>query len=180
MNIAVYCSSRQGLSSDIEATALALGKWIGQNGHTLVYGGVNAGLMHTVAQASHDAGAHVVGVVPEYFMHRLDEVVDEVIETRDLNDRKDEMYRRSDAFVVLPGGIGTIDEWIATLSQITVDGSSRRIVVMNLDGMYDHMVEQLNVTEESPYARVKGMVDISIIASTINEMIESLEEIEQM
>lgn len=180
MNIAVYCSSRQGLSADIEATAIALGQWIGQNGHTLVYGGVNAGLMHTVAQASHDNGAHVVGVVPEYFMHRLDEVVDEVIETRDLNDRKDEMYRRSDAFVVLPGGIGTIDEWIATLSQITVDGSSRRIVVMNLDGMYDRMIEQLQVTEESPFARVKGMVDISIIASTIDEMIESLETIEQL
>ena len=180
MNIAVYCSSRQGLSSDIEATALALGQWIGTNGHTLVYGGVNAGLMHTVAQASHDAGAHVVGVVPEYFMHRLDNVVDEVIETRDLNDRKDEMYHRSDAFVVLPGGIGTIDEWIATLSQITVDGSSRRIVVMNLDGMYDKMIEQLQITEESPFARVKGMTEISIIATTIHEMLQSLEDIEQL
>ena len=180
MNIAVYCSSRQGLAPEIEATAQALGQWIGTNGHTLVYGGVNAGLMHTVAQAAHDAGAQVVGVVPEYFMHRLDEVVDDVIETRDLNDRKDEMYRRSDAFVVLPGGIGTIDEWIATLSQITVDGSPRRIVVMNLDGMYDHMVEQLKATNESPYARVATMLDISIIASTIDEMLEALDTLDTL
>lgn len=177
MNIAVYCSSRNGLSAQVEETAVALGQWIGINGHTLVYGGVNAGLMHTVAQTAHDNGARVVGVVPHYFMHRLDEVVDEVIETRDLNDRKDEMYRRSDAFVVLPGGIGTIDEWIATLSQITVDGSSRHIVVMNLNGMYDHTVEQLQATAASPFARVEGMLSISTIATTVDEMIHSLKQL---
>ncbi len=175
MNIAVYCSSREGLPQEVEATAIALGKWMGEHGHTLVYGGVNAGLMHTIAQSAHDHGSHVVGVVPGYFMDGLDEVVDEVVETRDLNDRKDEMYHRSDAFVVLPGGIGTIDEWIATLSQITVDGSARRIVVMNLDGMYDHTVEQLKATDASIYARVKDMLAINIITTTIPQMLEALE-----
>lgn len=177
MNIAVYCSSRDGLPQYIEDIAIALGKWIGENHHTLVYGGVRAGIMHTVAQAAHDHGAHVVGVVPQCFKHRLDDVVDEPVFTQNLNDRKAAMYDRSDHFVVLPGGIGTIDEWIATLSQITVDGSPRRIVVMNLDGMYDHTVEQLRVSNESLFARVKNMTEISIITTTTSQMIEALEQL---
>ncbi len=175
MNIAVYCSSRKGLPAEVEATAVALGEWLGAHGHTLVYGGVNAGLMHTIAQSAHDHGSHVVGVVPECFKNNVDEVVDEAVTTRDLNDRKAEMYRRSDAFVVLPGGIGTIDEWIATLSQITVDGSPRRIVVMNLHGPYHHIGAQLKATDASIYARMRGMTDISIITTTIPEMLAALE-----
>ena len=175
MNIAVYCSSREGLPRDIEDIAVTLGQWLGGNGHTLVYGGVKAGLMHTVAQAAHDSGARVVGVVPECFKQRLDEVVDEPVYTQNLNDRKAEMYDRSDHFVVLPGGIGTIDEWIATLSQITVDQSPRRIVVMNLDGMYDATVEQLRASSDSLFARVGNMLDISVITTTTQQMIEALE-----
>mgnify|MGYP003293488361 CR=1 FL=1 len=175
MNIAVYCSSRDGLPQHIEDIAVALGQWLGKNGHTLVYGGVHAGLMHTVAQAAHDSGARVVGVVPECFKQRIDEVVDEPVYTQNLNDRKAEMYSRSDHFVVLPGGIGTIDEWVATLSQITVDQSPRRIVVMNLDGMYDHTVKQLEASSKSLFARVGNMLDISIITTTSQQMIEALE-----
>ena len=78
MNVAVYCASRENLGEKYEAPAIALGKWLGENGHTLVYGGVKSGLMHTVAQAAHDAGAHIVGVVPERFVERADAVVDEV------------------------------------------------------------------------------------------------------
>lgn len=177
MNIAVYCSSRDGLPQYIEDIAIALGKWIGENGHTLVYGGARSGIMHTVAQAAHDHGAHVVGVVPECFRHCLDEVVDEPVFTQNLNDRKAVMYDRSEHFVVLPGGIGTIDEWIATLSQITVDGSPRRIVVMNIDGMYDHTVEQLRASSESMFARVKNMLDISIITTTTQQMIDTLNKL---
>ena len=177
MNIAVYCASVEGLGENIASTARELGQWIGRNGHTLVYGGANAGLMHVVAQAAHDSGAHVVGVLPEFFRHRLDPVVDEVIFTRDLNDRKAEMYSRGEVFVVLPGGLGTIDEWIATVSHISVDKSPRRVVVMNLNGMYDNMVEQMRVTTQSPFSRGIDFAALSLVASNIPHMIEILNEI---
>ncbi len=177
MNIAVYCASREGLDAIFEAPAEALGKWIGENGHTLVYGGVKAGLMHSVAQAAHDAGAHIVGVVPKRFLERTDTVVDEVVECSDLGDRKVMMMDRADAFVVLPGGLGTLDEWISTLSQIIVnDDDHRPIFVVNVDGIYTHQLEQLRATAQSPFARGKH-IDSSIEVADASALIAELNKI---
>lgn len=178
MNIVVYCSSRADLGAEYEEIASALGQWVGSNGHTLVYGGVNAGLMHSVAQACHDAGAKVVGVVPEVFSYRTDEVCDEVILTADLNERKGKMIEIGDVFVVLPGGIGTIDEWVSTLSDIMVRekvdaNADRPIVVVNHRGMYDGMIAQLATTNDSPFARGKR-VDRSIAVADIEQLLQTL------
>ena len=81
MKIAVYCSSREDLGPDVTGAAEMVGSAIGRCGATLVYGGVNAGLMHTVAGAASRAGARVLGVVPEIFRHRADPVCDEVVFT---------------------------------------------------------------------------------------------------
>ena len=177
MNIAVYCASREDLGEIYEAPSKALGKWMGENGHTLVYGGVKAGLMHTVAQSAHDAGAHIVGVVPMRFLARTDAVVDEVIECTDLGDRKVIMMDRADAFVVLPGGLGTLDEWLSTLSQIIVNVDDHRpIFVVNTEGMYTHQLEQLRDTAHSPFARGKH-IDCSIEVANGEELIAALEQI---
>ncbi len=179
MKIAVYCSSREGLAPQYVESAQALGAWIGEHGHTLVYGGVKSGLMHTVAQATHDAGGTVVGVVPERFTHRTDPVVDQVIGCHDLGDRKTIMMDHADAFVVLPGGLGTIDEWISTLSQLIVnDGDQRSIVVVNTGGLYDHQLAQLTATAHSPFARGKH-IDMSIAVNTIEELYVELEKISE-
>ena len=173
--IGVFCSAAEGIDKAYFDAAREVGSWMARRGIALVYGGARMGLMEATAQAAKEAGGNVVGVVPECFKQRLDEVVDEPVYTQNLNDRKAEMYDRSDHFVVLPGGIGTIDEWIATLSQITVDQSPRRIVVMNLDGMYDATVEQLRASSDSLFARVGNMLDISVITTTTQQMIEALE-----
>lgn len=178
MNIVVYCSSRADLGAEYEAIATSLGKWIGENGHTLVYGGVYAGLMHTVAQASHDAGADIIGVVPEIFSHRADELCDKVILTANLNERKGKMIEIGDIFVVLPGGIGTIDEWISTLSDMMVmetrdANADRPIVVVNHNGMYDATIAQFASTNESIFARGRR-VDRSLIVTDIPQMLSAL------
>ena len=116
MNIVVYCSAQDGLDKKYQQLAQALGTWIGQNGHTLVYGGVKSGLMHVTAQAAHDTGGHITGVIPEMFKHRQDPLCNEVVSTSDLQQRKQYMIEHGDVFVVLPGGIGTLDEWISTTS----------------------------------------------------------------
>ncbi len=179
MRIAVYCSSQPGLGERLEAPARELGKWMGGHGHTLVYGGVNRGLMHTVAQACHDAGGTVVGVVPERFAAGTDPVVDRVIACSDLAERKDIMMRESDAFVVLPGGIGTLDEWISTLSQILVSqADSRPIVALNLDGMFTPTIEQLRLMAQSPMAR-NQRIDMTVEATSTARLIAELEKLEQ-
>lgn len=178
MKFAVYCSSRQRLDQEYIQLAQALGQWIGTHGHTLVYGGVNAGLMHEVAQACHDAGGHVTGVNIEAFKHRTDPLVDEVIYTANLGERKACMYQLADAFIVLPGGLGTADEWMATLSQLVVDGSERRIIVVNRHGMYDSLLRYLDEMAHSPFARHRHL-DLTVPVTTLQELIEKLEEYEK-
>lgn len=193
--VAVYCSSRGGLPEGVERGAAMIAESIGKAGADLVYGGVNAGLMHVVAEAAHNAGARVIGVIPEVFIHRADSLCDELIPTSDLNARKGKMIEISDIFIVLPGGVGTIDEWISTLSHIMVYGAAAGkpqphdetaagkpqshadcpIMVWNHAGMYDGMVAQLAATNESVYARGKR-VDRSRIFSSAEELSEDLEK----
>lgn len=158
VNIVVYCSSRGDLPKDIVDGAKLIGETIGQCGATLVYGGVNAGLMHVVAQAASDAGATVHGVVPEIFLHRADGLCHMITKAKDLNDRKGVMISEGDAFVVLPGGIGTIDEWISTISHIlaaerTDSSANRPILVWNRDGMYDSLIEAIRQSDASLYGQ---------------------------
>ena len=118
MNICVFCSSAEGLSSDYVKAAAEVGTAIGSRGHALVFGGYEMGLMGTVARSARDAGARVIGVLP-CRNGELDRGVfgcDEIYEADGLSGRKEEMMRRSDAFVVLPGAFGTLDELYCVLS----------------------------------------------------------------
>lgn len=180
MNVVVYCSANPNLPNEITSIATALGKWIGVGCHSLVYGGVNAGLMHITAQASHDAGCKsIVGIVPEFFKHRADPLCTELVLARDLNDRKSLLIRRGDVFVVLPGGLGTVDEWISTLSHLVVEDSGRYIIVVNHNGMYDAMAQQLLNTAQSQFSR-SPLIASSILVNNSQELINKLNEINKL
>jgi uncharacterized protein (TIGR00730 family) len=175
MKIAVYCSSCANLASEYVTPAQVLGEWIGKNGHELVFGGVNAGLMHVVSQATHDSGGKVIGVIPTMFLHRASSINDEVIKTHDLNGRKSTMIDISDLFVVLPGGIGTIDEWISTLSHVLcVNNDNRGIIVVNINHMYNELIEQLETTAASPFARRDDIDRRSTIVNNVDELKDAL------
>ena len=174
MKIVVYCSSQEGLEKKYQQLARDLGTWIGQHGHTLVYGGSNAGLMHITAAAVHEAGGHIVGVIPEMFRHRIDPVCDEVVYTANLGDRKQYMIEHGDAFVIMPGGIGTLDEWMSTLAVMTIGNDDPRpIIVANLDGLYDATIRQLADMTHTPFARGKNLAR-TIPATTTQQLLTTL------
>ena len=174
MKIVVYCSSMEGLEKKYQQLAAALGTWIGQNGHTLLYGGSNAGLMHITAAAVHEAGGHVIGVIPEMFRHRIDPLCDEVVYTANLGDRKQYMIEHGDVFVIQPGGIGTIDEWMSTLAVMTIgNDDTRPVIVANLDGMYDTTIQQLADLTRTPFARGKNL-SCTLVARTTTELLSTL------
>lgn len=181
MKITVYCSSKSNLDNKFTSTAVELGRWIGINKHELVYGGVNAGMMHILAQSAHDAGATITGIIPECFTSRADALNDHLETTPGLNERKARMYALADVFVVLPGGLGTIDEWISTLSALVVDcDTSRKIIVANIDGIYDDMVAQLNLTATSPFARNSMIDQCYVVVDSITNMINELNNIKKL
>ena len=174
MKIVVYCSSQERLEEKYRLLARDLGTWIGQQGHTLLYGGSNAGLMHITAAAVHEAGGHIVGVIPEMFRHRIDPVCDEVVYTANLGDRKQYMIEHGDMFVVMPGGIGTLDEWMSTLAVMTIGNDDPRpVIVANIDGLYDATIQQLADMTHTPFARGKNLAR-TLAARTTTELLSTL------
>lgn len=177
MKIVVYCSSQESLDNKYQQLAATLGTWIGQNGHTLLYGGSNAGLMHVTATAVHEAGGHVIGVIPEMFRHRIDPVCDEVVYTANLGDRKQYMIEHGDVFIVLPGGIGTLDEWISTLAVMCIGNDDLRpIIVADLDGMFAATIQQLADLTRTPFARGKDL-SRTLVAPTADALLSTLSQV---
>ena len=117
-NIGIFCSSSSQIDPKYLNEGRAIGEAIGKAGKTMVYGGTDFGLMKAVADAAHETGGRLVGVVPKLLEERgrAHTALDEKILVDDLSERKRVMVERSDILIVLPGGIGTLDEAFSTLS----------------------------------------------------------------
>lgn len=147
-NICVYCGSGLGENPAYAAAARTLGRALAENGIRLVYGGGGLGLMGEVARATLEAGGKVTGIIPEFLIareHMLREVTDLLV-TADMHQRKKLMFERSDAFVALPGGIGTLEELVEQLTWAQLGQHSKPIVLANIAhfwtpflGLIEHM-----------------------------------------
>lgn len=140
MNIAVFCGSGMGNNPAFQKAAEALGEWIGKQGHILVYGGGDTGLMGITAKAARENGAKVTGVVPsdvEFIRNRPQPYCDEVIFTKNMSERKEKMQQISDAFVALPGGIGTLDEISEVITLTKIGVINKKSIMLNTEGFYE-------------------------------------------
>lgn len=139
--VTVYCGSRYGLNPAYAAFAGMLGEFLGRNGFRLVYGGGSIGLMGIAADAAMAAGGAVTGIIPQVFIekeqaHRL---ITELIEVSDMEERKRKLMETADAFIILPGGIGTLEELSDTMSHLSIyhREAPRPIFIVNVDGFYN-------------------------------------------
>lgn len=176
ITIAVYCSAVADLPEHWQEGARVAGRWIGSHGATLVYGGVDAGLMTTVARAAKENGARVVGVVPTRRREWSSPYNDIVVPTSDLNERKGTMQLLADAFVVLPGGYGTLDEFSTSFSYINFnEQQGKHIIIFNPDGLYDPLLEQLRRMVDAGLLRPRAM-DVLSITDTPEGIAEALDK----
>jgi len=147
-SIAVYCGSRLGDSTAFVAAARELGRLIALGGTTLVYGGGRVGLMGAVADAALEHGGSVVGVIPKALLDR--EVghngLTEQHVVRTMHERKMLMAERSDAFIALPGGIGTLEELYEMWSWQQLGYHDKPVALLNVDGYYDALLEFTRVS----------------------------------
>lgn len=149
MRIAVYCSSKDGISAAYQRDAEEIGHCVASLGCTMVYGGLNLGMMRIAADAAKAAGGRIVGIVPIKRKDVINPANDENVLALDLNDRKAKMELMSDIFVVLPGGYGTLDEWISTFSFLTFTSDMHKpIIVLNHGGLYDPTLRQMQLMVE--------------------------------
>ncbi len=141
-NVAVFCASADGARPIYRAAAEELGRGLAARGLGLVYGGAKVGLMQAVAEAALAGGGRVVGVIPEVLvdLEVAHEGLTELHVTSTMHTRKELIGRRSDAFVALPGGYGTFEELFEVLAWQTLQLHDKPIVLVNLDGFYDHMI----------------------------------------
>ena len=142
--ICVYCSSNDSIDKVYYKAATDLGHRIGQLGFDLIFGGASIGLMGAVARGVHDKGGRVVGVIPEFFREK-DKIIeytdaDELIVTDNMRNRKAIMDEHSDAFIVLPGGIGTLEEVIEIISMKQLCLTNKPVAFINTNNFYDGLI----------------------------------------
>jgi len=147
-SVCVYCGSRPGERLIYAEAAKAVGTWIGQHGGQLVYGGGRTGLMGMVAQATKDAGGRVVGVIPQALVDKelANQACDELHIVANMHERKAMMAERSDAFLALPGGIGTFEELFEVWTWRQLGYHDKPIGLLNVDGYYSSMLSFLEST----------------------------------
>lgn len=177
MNVTVYCSARRRSVDDYGRDVEAIGRYLGENGHTLVFGGVDFGLMRVIAKATKLAGGKVVGVLPE--RRRLDECEfnDVTLHVPDLSERKEQMTQMADCFIVLPGGYGTIDELFSSFAALNFnDDKKRKIIILNINGIYSPILEQFRLFAEHGLFDANHLSRI-IETTSAQECIDSLKTI---
>ena len=168
MRICVFCSANDNLDSKIVELAEGLGRWAAEKGHTVVFGGHDAGLMHAISKAAHDGGATVVGVVPRVIEQRgkLSPFLDVHIPTDNLSDRKDLMVAQSDAFIVLPGGVGTLDELFTVVAQASLGYHRKPIILYNMCNFWDSLVSMMDDLQKKGVIRGNWRESITVVQTT--------------
>lgn len=147
-SLCVYCGSRPGRLETFTQTAKAVGEWIGRHQGQLVYGGGNSGLMGIVAAATQQAGGKVVGIIPHALAEKelARDDCDEFYLVDNMHQRKHMMAERADAFLALPGGIGTFEEFFEVWTWRQLGYHNKPIGLLNVDGYYDGLLAFMNTT----------------------------------
>ena len=149
LTLCVFCGSCPGTDAAYAEAARKLGRLIGEGGHRLVFGGGGIGLMGEVARAARDTGAEVIGILPAFLRHLEPPLksAEELVITPDLQQRKSRMIALADAFVLLPGGLGTMDEYFEVITTAQLCVHAKPIVVIDvknyfqpLKALLDHIV----------------------------------------
>ncbi len=158
-SLAVYCGSRDGDDPSFLAAAQATGHWIGTHGGQLVYGGGNSGLMGCTARACQAAGGRVLGVMPQALVDRevANLACDELIVVQTMHERKQIMAERADAFVALPGGIGTFEELFEIWTWRQLGYHNKPIGVLNAAGYYDTLLAFIDQSVEHQFMDSRQM-----------------------
>jgi uncharacterized protein (TIGR00730 family) len=172
--ICVYCGSGPGSDPAFVAAARALGAILADNGIGLVYGGGSVGLMGELADAVLDRGGKVIGIIPTFLKNREHaNPRGEVIVTRDMHERKQRMFDEADAFVALPGGVGTLEEVVEQMTWAQLGRHQKPILLANIQKFWDPLCALLDHMEELQFIRPGLAVDY-LVAERVNDILPML------
>lgn len=174
--ICVYGAASDRINAEFIECTEKLGRLIGERGHRIIYGAGASGLMGAVARGMQAAGGHIIGVTP-HFMHKFEPVFDctEIIETKTMSERKNTMEAKADAFIVVPGGVGTFDEFfqILTLKELGQLGN-KPIVIFNINGYFNELYDAMLTSQAKGFLR-DSVIDMFVVCDTAEKVIEETE-----
>jgi hypothetical protein len=182
--ICVYCGSSSGNDPTYTAAARQFGEILARNRIRLIYGCGSTGLMGTLARAVHDHGGEITGVIPQFLQaqERLFRDADEIIVTTDMHERKWLMFERADAFVALPGGVGTLEELVEQLTWAQLGRHKKPILLANVGGFWDPLItvfEHLRSSAFLPGGRPLAYIAVDAVENILPAAAAALARVEE-
>jgi uncharacterized protein (TIGR00730 family) len=173
--VCVYCGSGPGTNPRFIEAAIALGRILAEHGIRLVYGGGSIGLMGAIATSVLDHGGTVTGIIPDFLTARENALtrIQEMIVTPDMHERKRLMFERSDAFVALPGGIGTLEELVEQMTWQQLGRHAKPVLLANIDGFWEPLLALLAHMRATEFIRAGLTVNI-LKAERVEEILPRL------
>jgi uncharacterized protein (TIGR00730 family) len=175
--VCVYCGSSPGSDPAFAEAADALGKSLAQNGVRLVYGGGSVGMMGTLAKAVLANGGKVTGIIPEFLTgkERPQPLTEDMIVTRDMHERKRMMFEHADAFVALPGGVGTLEELVEQLTWVQVGQHNKPVLLANINGFWEPFHALIDHMDKLGFI-YSGLNDNLLMADKVEDILPKLRE----
>jgi uncharacterized protein (TIGR00730 family) len=175
--ICVYCASGPGNNPAFVAAAKQFGRILAENGVGLIYGGGSVGLMGALADSVLDHGGSVTGVIPDFLVNREHMLVrvQERIITRDMHERKRVMFERADAFVALPGGIGTLEELVEQMTWAQLGRHKKPILILNSEKFWDPLCALIDHMERLAFIR-PGLSVKYLVTERVEDILPRLTE----
>ena len=161
--VCVYCGSGSGANPRFVEAAIALGKVFAENSIRLVYGGGSVGLMGAVAKSVLDHGGTVTGIIPEFLANRerMNANLTELVITPDMHERKRLMFERSDAFVALPGGVGTLEELVEQMTWQQLGRHTKPVLLANIDNFWEPLIALLSHMRANQF--IRPALDVEVL-----------------
>lgn len=176
----VYCGSSSSSNPIFDAPTIELGKALANSGITLVYGGGSPGLMGKVANSCMDAGGSVIGIIPDHIL-KLEIRHNDLTELHvvdNMHTRKMMMAEKSDAFVIMPGGLGTLDEAFEIMTWKYLGVHNKPVIIANIDGYWNPLIDLIQHMNAHKFVREEHM-NTYVVAKTIDEVMNILLSLEK-
>jgi uncharacterized protein (TIGR00730 family) len=174
-SVCVYCGSGPGTDPAYVEAAEQFGRALAKNGVRLIYGGGKVGLMGAVSRAALDAGGQVTGIIPEFLVAREHARGDGLIVTRDMHERKRKMFEMADAFVALPGGVGTLEEIVEQITWAQLGRHKKPVMLASIHGFWDPLCKLFEHMTSLEFIRA-GLEFELLVAEKVDEILPMLEK----
>lgn len=179
LKIGIFCSASEEIDAVYNEAADHLGEWIGKNKHIIYYGGTRQGLMERIALKVTEGGGMARGILPQFMYDNglASPNASQIIVTRDMVERKNMMMEKSDIFVALPGGFGTLDEIFHVIACGQVGYHHKKLILYNINGFYNHLIAQAQEAFDQRFTP-QEYEECMTPVNTLDECIKELEKAE--